>query len=101
MKTTKRFDLGNSKCAELFEPIITADFSISHDRINLDEVRYSVIIRGIEIDITNDVKWSLDKVCNRTKREQVLCAIADELSNEEALTKIEPDEAIELENQEA
>lgn len=101
MKTTKRFDLENSKCAELLEPIITADFSVSHDHINLDEVRYSVIIRGVEIDITNDVKWSLDKVCNRTKREQVLSAIADELSNEEALAMLEPDEAIELENSEA
>lgn len=96
----KTLRLANSRIANEIEPIVYADFKVTPDSIDLMETRYAVVIRGIEVDITNDVKWTLDKVMNRTKREQVLDMVVNELSNDEVFAALEEDELI-TEKQEA
>jgi len=94
----KVFRLADSTIANEIEPVVYADFDISHDSIDLKETRYAVIIRGVEIDITWAVKHDLDKVANRTKRNQVLEMIVNELSNDEVFDLLEPAEELPLEN---
>lgn len=91
----KVFRLQDSHIANEIEPVVYADFKVSPDSIDLMETRYAVIIRGVEVDITNDVKWTLDKVMNRSKREQVLDMITNELTNDDVFEALEETEILE------
>ena len=96
----KTLRLADSRIANEIEPIVYADYQVTPDSIDLMETRYAVVIRGIEVDITSDVRYELNKVMNRTKREQVLDMVVNELTNDEAFAALEEDELI-TENQEA
>ena len=96
----KTLRLADSRIANEIEPIVYADYEVTPDSINLMETRYAVVIRGIEVDITSDVRYELNKVMNRTKREQVLDMVVNELTNDEAFAALEEDELI-TENKEA
>lgn len=90
----KTLRLMDSRIANEIEPVVYADFKVSPDNIDLMETRYAVIIRGIEIDITNPVKWELDRIANRSKRSQVLDMITDELTNDEVFAALEEEELL-------
>lgn len=94
---SKVYRLADSTAANEIEPVIYADFSVTPTDIELNETRYAVIIRGIEIDITSDVRYELNKIQNRRKREQWLDMIVNELSNDE-VTELFNEEKIQLEN---
>lgn len=96
----KTLRLADSRIANEIEPIVYADYEVTPDSVNLTETRYAVVIRGVEVDITSDVRYELNKVINRTKREQVLDMVVNELTNDEAFAALEEDELI-TENQEA
>jgi len=93
---SKVLRLAESTAANEIEPVIYADFQVSRDSIDLIETRYAVIIRGVEIDISSDVRYELNRVCNRTKREQFLSIITDELTNDEVFAALENEETLEL-----
>lgn len=96
----KTLRLADSRIANEIEPIVYADYEVTPDSVNLMETRYAVVIRGVEVDITYKVRHEFNKVMNRTKREQVLDMVVNELTNDEAFAALEEDELI-TENQEA
>jgi len=91
---TKRFDYDNSSISEFFEPIIEVDAEIEYEdggiSIDITEKRFSVIIEGIEIDITKEVKYELGKRINFGKAARIHNDLICELEKLDLYNELAP-----------